>query len=158
MFIKSKSQVKQLSTYKRTEPDSSNYSLSSRPGILKLSMDFGSQIGVSRAVKSSLVQIWFTCFTMIEMFKWKKLFLGFLWFLDRPESIFSGVLFEKFPSSHVATYDLEIWKRVTFKSFEKLHNLTHTWLCNMSKPQQTRLKGSICWEKSSYFRYEIPVR
>ena len=33
MFIKSKSQVKQLSTYKGTEPDSSNYSLSSRPGI-----------------------------------------------------------------------------------------------------------------------------
>ena len=39
MFIKSKSQVKQLSTYKRTEPDSSNYSLPSRPGILKLSVD-----------------------------------------------------------------------------------------------------------------------
>ena len=39
MFIKSKSQVKQLSTYKRAEPDSSNYSLSSRPGILKLSVD-----------------------------------------------------------------------------------------------------------------------
>ena len=33
MFIESKSQVKQLSTYKGTEPDSSNYSLSSRPGI-----------------------------------------------------------------------------------------------------------------------------
>ena len=39
MFIESKSQVKQLSTYKGIEPDSSNYSLSPRLGIAKPSAD-----------------------------------------------------------------------------------------------------------------------
>ena len=48
---------------------------------------------------------------------------------------------------HATTYNLEITKRVTFKSFEKLHNLTHTWLWNMLLPQQTGPQGSICWEK-----------
>ena len=52
MFIESKSQVKQLSTYKRIESDSSNYSLSSRPGIGEPSMTKDVRDGGSLSIPS----------------------------------------------------------------------------------------------------------